>query len=318
MRRHTQCSILLLSLLLLANSNLYAQGYVDQNKVEPIITAQAIDSIKTMHKVHWHTYTYTDHDKNDSLSTWEELMKHVDSLPGHFTGLRQYIIELANRKTHKYFKDSSILVIPDSFAADYRAYSPYPFHYPAADTLVKLFIIDKYTQTFGAYENGWLVHWGILSTGSTNRKTPVGRYNFNWKDEFRLSNAAPPGERWELHYLFNFHVNWGIHVHQYSLPIGKAVSHGCVRVAMADAIWNYNWAHTWKYKQDTMVRNGTPVMVINNNPKNNRARHWEITTTKDTKETSTAITSLVRLPDNPATIPLGTYVQKLAPWNSGW
>lgn len=171
-------------------------------------------------------------------------------------------------------------------------------------------MIDKQTQTFGAYEFGKLVRWGILSSGSTNEKTPAGRYNFNWKAEYRLSNAAPPGEKWELYYLFNFQSKWGLHVHQYRLPIGKAVSHGCVRVAMADAVWNYNWANEWQHNGGRLVRNGTPVIVIRDNAKD-RPTQWTIR--------EGYVISEILLPSNLQDVPAGLHSTTLSvSWFSGW
>lgn len=302
---------LLLTATFILYSTLYtaAQGYVDQDTVRDLLNSQQT-SVDSITPVSWHEYIYDDHIEGNGLGNWTEFLAHVDSLPGYHTTMKRYIVELANRVTGDNFKKGMTLLIPDSFPQDYKAYSPYPFYYTAADTLPKLLIIDKHTQTFGAYEYGKLVRWGILSSGKTNDKTPAGRYNFNWKDDYRLSNAAPPGEKWELYYMFNFQAKWGIHVHQYSLPIGKPVSHGCVRVTMADAIWNYSWANGWIYESNTLVRNGTPVMVINENAKGKIA-HWQTD--------STAVTSLVLLPENLLVIPPGLHSSiSVISWFSGW
>lgn len=302
---------LLLTATLILYSTPYAaaQGYVDQDTVRDLLNSQQT-SVDSTTPVSWHKYIYDDRIKDNGLGNWSEFLAHIDSLPGHHTTIRRYIVELANRITGDNFKKGMTLLIPDSFPQDYKAYSPYPFYYTAADTLPKLLIIDKHTQTFGAYEYGKLVRWGILSSGKTNDKTPAGRYNFNWKDDYRLSNAAPPGEKWELYYMFNFQAKWGIHVHQYSLPIGKPVSHGCVRVTMADALWNYSWANGWIYESNTLVRNGTPVMVINENAKGKIA-HWQTD--------STAVTSLVSLPENLLAIPPGLHSSiSVISWFSGW
>ncbi|MCB0700444.1 MAG: L,D-transpeptidase [Chitinophagales bacterium] len=291
-------------------SGAYAQGYVDQQKVSSILNCQGGRGNSTLPQpVSWHLYHYINNNDTLHKGAWEQLMAHADSLPGVYQGYRRYIIELANRTEGNHFKVGNNILVPDSFPTDYRAYSPYPLHYPVADTIAKLFIIDKYTQTFGAYEHGKLVRWGLVSSGNTNKKTPAGRYNFNWKDSFRISNASPPGERWELPFMVNFHIKWGLHVHQYSLPIGKAVSHGCVRVAMADAYWNYKWANGTIWGNNSIKSNGTPVMVINDNPPANRAYHWLI---KDGM-----VQSLVHLPEDLYTIPTGSYMQTQADWLSG-
>lgn len=294
---------------LLAASQLLAQGYVDQDRVDSLLNSQSIpaDSIT---KVSWHIYEYKDYAPNSDSGAWTSFLAHIDSLPGTHADMKRYIIELANRITGEHFRASMQLLIPDSFPHDYKAYSPYPFNYMEAGTFPKLFVIDKYTQTFGAYEYGVLVRWGVLSSGSTNNKTPPGRYNFNWKEEFRLSNAAPPGETWELWYVFNFQSVWGLHLHQYALPIGKAASHGCVRLALADAKWLYNWAHEWVYKGGKPNRNGTPLIIINENPPY-RPAHWTI---EDGQ-----VRSSVKLPENIFEIPAGLHSNiKDAPWISGW
>lgn len=292
------------------NTPATAQGYVDQDRVARLQNTQNMP-VENLLKVSWHLYEYNDYIPDIEKGNWTSFLAHLDSIPGDDTAMKRYIVELSNRVTGDNFKNGRILLIPDSFAQDFKAYSPYPFYYAAADTVPKLFIIDKFTQTFGAYENGKLVRWGLLSSGKENDKTPPGRYNFNWKDEYRLSNAAPPGEKWELYYMFNFQSKWGVHVHQYALPINKPVSHGCVRVSMADAMWNYNWANGWVHEKGRLVRNGTPVMVINDNPKGNAA-HWQV---KDN-----GVQSLVQLPVNLLDIPRGMHssISERVPWLSGW
>lgn len=301
----------LFTTLLIINclSTATAQGYVDQDKVARLQNSQII-TVDSLKKVSWHTYQYGDNIPNNGLGNWSEFLAHIDSIPGADTSIKRYVVELSNRVTANNFKNGMVLLIPDSFVHDFKAYSPYPFYYTAADTVAKLFIIDKFTQTFGAYEYGKLIRWGILSSGSTNAKTPPGRYNFNWKAEYRLSNAAPEGEKWELYFMFNFQPVWGIHVHQYALPINKPVSHGCVRVSMADAKWNYKWANGWVHEKGKLVRNGTPVIVIHKNP-DNYAAHWQV---KEHK-----IQSLVHLPENLLEVPAGLHsTVSLAPWISGW
>lgn len=304
MLRQVFCTVL----LMLSFLYVPAQGYVDQAAVQPLIDCQDGDIDSVAH-ASWHIYTYGDNNKNDKKGNYTEFLEHIGLLPGGCNDLRRYVVELANRVTADNFKDGMELLVPDSFIQDYRAYSPYPFHYHAADTLPKLFIIDKYTQTFGAYEYGKLVRWGVLSSGNTNEKTPPGRFNFNWKDEYRLSNAAPPGEVWELRFMFNIYSKWGVHIHQYSLPISRPASHGCVRVAMADALWNYDWANEWVHEKGKLVRNGTPVMVINNNPPG-KVMHWLIK--------GGQVESLVTLPYDLMDVPAGAYEQKVADWESGW
>ncbi len=287
-----------------------AQGYLDQEKAYDLVNGQITD-VRNINKVDWHLYEYKDYIEGNKLGNWGEFLAHIDSLPGQHGEMRRYIVEISNRITGDNFKNGMLLLIPDSFPKDFKAYSPYPFLYVSAEPIPKLFIIDKFTQTFGAYEYGKLVRWGLLSSGKENDLTPPGRYNFNWKDEHRFSNAAPPGEEWEMFYVFNFQSKWGVHVHQYALPIGRPASHGCVRLSLADAIWNYYWANEWQHEKGRLVRNGTPVVVLHSNPKG-KAAHWQI---KDGK-----VISLVELPVNLADVPEGIYssISERVPWLSGW
>lgn len=265
-------------------TSVQAQGYVDQEKTTVLSNNQRGD-IQDVRKVSWHVYEYKAFSKTDKKGPWTKLMSYLDSLPGTHQHLRREIVELANRVTGDKLKTGRKLLIPNTFEEDYRAYSPYPFRYAAAAEIPKLFIIDKYTQTFGAYENGTLVRWGLVSTGSKDELTPNGKFHFTWKAEYRQSSAAPPGEVWEMYYMFNFEPKNGIHVHQYALPIASPASHGCVRLSIADAVWNYHWADG-----SSNGKKGTPVWVINHNPMG-RAAHWYLTDYGEVR-------SLVRLPDD--------------------
>lgn len=273
--------MLLLGLVISLSS--FGQGYVDQDKVEPLLNSQN-SALTEVEPVNWVVYDYKAFKKGDKNGPWTNLQEYIAEQPGD-NNYRLEVIELSNRVTGDKLQPGRMLVVPDRFPSDFRAYSPYPFEYAAASELPKLMIIDKYTQTFGAYEYGRLVRWGLVSTGSTNGKTPAGRYSFTWKAEYRESSAAPPGEVWKMHYMFNFEPRAGLHVHQYSLPISSPASHGCVRMTMADAIWNFNWADGW----DNGKKKGTPVWIINDNPAG-RAAHWHVG--PDNK-----VVSLVRLPE---------------------
>jgi hypothetical protein len=296
--------------VLLFTTGANAQGYLDQQGTYMLSESQVgdIDNIKP---VKWQVREYKDYNPNDKKGMWSELLAYADSMQGFHTSTnRRYIIEIANRVTGDNMKKGRMLLVPTTFPEDFRAYSPYPFYYEAAKELPKFMVVDKYTQTFGAYENGKLVRWGLVSTGRTNDLTPTGRFNFNWKAEYRQSSAAPPGEVWEMYWMFNIHAKYGIHVHQYALPISSPASHGCIRMSEADAKWNFNWANGWvQSEKGGLVRNGTPMMIINDNPAG-RAAHWEIN--------GNEVVSLVRLPRDLMDEPAGTYAQTASNWKSGW
>jgi hypothetical protein len=285
-------------LLLLAAFTAPAQGVVDQEAVRPVIENQHgdVDAVK---QVSWKPYAVKS----------GELRSQLDAIPGDYSLADKIkIIELANRVRLDYIKGGMKLMLPSSFPSDYRAYSPWPYYYEAAKGLPKLFVIDKYTQSFGAYENGKLGPWGLVSSGRSNSSTPAGRYNFTWKTYFKLSNAAPEGEVWKLYWVSDFYTKIGLHVHQYRLPINKAASHGCVRTAAPDAEWNYSWHNGWVGGDNgSPSRLGTPVIVINANPPGNAA-HWQIS--------GDGVQSRVHLPSSLYDYAL---VERLGPkWESGW
>jgi hypothetical protein len=169
------------------------------------------------------------------------------------------------------------LVLPDHYDLDFRAYAPFPRHWAGGATFDKLFVIHKGVQAWAAYENGRLARWGLVSTGKDESETPNGRYNFNWRELHRVSTLSPPGQSWDMRWVFNFYDERGIHVHQYyALPTDGAASHGCVRLMTADAQWIYDWADGWVTVNGTadaglasrgrILRQGTTVLVLGEQP----------------------------------------------------
>lgn len=290
----------MISFSVLFSASAHAQGVVDQEAVRAVTQDQHGD-IANVRRVEWQIHT---------VKSRAALKDTLAALPGQYSlDDRIRIVELANRVTMGNIKTGRKLIIPKEFNTDYRAYSPWPYTYSAALGMPKLFMIDKRSQTFGAYENGKLAHWGLVSTGRSNGLTRAGRYNFTWKTYYKLSNAAPEGEKWHLYWVFDFYSKIGLHVHQYRLPINKPASHGCVRMARADAQWNYTWARGWVNNSNGGVsRNGTPVMVINSNPSNNVAISWK-------KSEDGSVASNVNPPGDPYSYSM---VERHAKWESGW
>ena len=201
------------------------------------------------------------------------------------------------------------IVLPSVMDADPRAFSPFPRTYAGAAGFDKLFVIDKTVQGWAAYENGRLARWGLVSTGADGSETPSGRFNFNWKEEYRESTLAPPGETWVMRWVFNFHDRRGIHVHQYyALPTTGAASHGCVRLMTADAQWIYDWADGWRTSnggaerglasRGRIIEQGTTVLVLGEAPDGAPQRFRDVDGTPELIR--------VELPDDPYSVPPGT------------
>ncbi len=223
---------------------------------------------------------------------------------------RSLLVELINRRLMSEVELGDTLIVPTDWDLDMRAYSPYPRYYPGARSLDKLFIIDKTTQAWAAYENGELSRWGPVNTGARESPTPAGRYNFNWREPYRVSSLSPSDEPWEMYWVFNIHNERGIHVHQYAFPTGGPTSHGCVRLLDADAKFIYSWADPWKTSggdgfassQSRIIAAGTTVLVLGEDPVD-RPRPF-------TFRRRYPILHRIELPADPFDVPAGTDQQK--------
>lgn len=198
-------------------------------------------------------------------------------LYGRYGEENKGLLQLLNRNDLDDLRPGDTLVVPTDLTLDFRAYSPYPRYYPGARDIEKLVVLDKSIQAFAAYEWGRLERWGIINTGTESARTPAGRFNVNWKQDYRVSTLSPgygssdpDAELWEMYWVMNIHEARGIHLHQYALPMGGPASHGCVRLSDPDARWLYGWTETWdKTGGDeissvgaTIHGQGTMVLVI--------------------------------------------------------
>lgn len=287
-----------------------AQSYVNQTDVENVLFQNRIDDLDALPDVSYHYFVIGDGRSNTVLArnTFYKIIGDGDSGVGRE---RSKLVELLNRRLMGNVDIGDTLVVPDTFDLDFRAYSPFPRHYEGAREFDKLFIIHKTIQAWAAYEYGELARWGIVNTGAEESPTPTGRFNFNWKTEYRVSSLSPPGERWEMYWVFNFHNPRGIHIHQYPMPTGGPTSHGCVRLVDIDARWIYEWADPWRVANglvdigsigSPIEEPGTTVLVLGEDPEGDPIPFMF--------GDRSPIPNRVELPDHPYDVPAGTDQQE--------
>lgn len=234
----------------------------------------------------------------------------------------EYVINLLNRRPSlDGLQKGDTLIVPTNLSLDVRAYSPFPRQYPQSKPFGKMIVVDKTLQLYAAYQDGDLIRWGMINTGSNENRTPNGRFNINWKMPRRISSLSPgvldpknSTEMWVLRNVQNIHESRGIHFHQYFMPISGPASHGCIRMPLGDADWMYGFTDGWttngKGDEISCVgacrieQQGTTVLVLGNDPKPNKPiRFFK---KKDGKPELKAIAP----PTNPYRIAAGTPQQR--------
>ena len=231
----------------------HAQDYMNQEALEQLLEQRSHD-LESLPEVQYNYYIVKETSR----------LRARLRLYQKFGVENKQLIQLLNRNLLENLRQGDTLVIPNVFVRDLRAYSPFPRYYPGARNFDKLVVIDKSIQAFGAYEYGQLVRWGLVNTGEESYRTPTGRFNFNWKMEYKRSSMNPD---WEMYWVFNFHEKRGLHIHQYAMPTGGPASHGCVRMVDADARWLFNWADTWVKRNGRILKQGTTLLIIGEDPK---------------------------------------------------
>lgn len=285
-----------------------AQYFINQTAMEDILT-ECPANLRSMPEVHY-DYFVLYSSRNNNVLARNNLYKVIGEGDLELGQRRARLVEMINRKLVEFTNIGDTLVVPSRYDLNFCAYSPFPRYYNGASGIDKLFIIDKALQAFAAYENGQLRRWGIVNTGAAVSPTPNGRFNFNWREEHRVSSLSPPGEPWDMYWVLNFHNGRGIHIHQYAMPTGGPRSHGCVRMIDEDAQWMYNWADTWQTTlgngfgsdRGKILKQGSMVLVLNEDP---TSAPSPFTYGERYPEIRTAT-----LPDDPWSIPPGTEQQR--------
>ncbi|MAQ93271.1 L,D-transpeptidase [Rubrivirga sp. SAORIC476] len=281
----------------------------NQDRLAELLYANRVDDIAEVPVVSYRYHTLA-HESGNSILARHMLYEEVgdgDAREGRdrLNGMVAFLngVFISDLRT------GDTIVLPSQTDVDPRAFSPFPRDYPGARDFDKLFVIDKSVQAWAGYENGRLARWGLVSTGAEGSETPNGRFNFNWKELHRVSTLSPPGQSWDMRWVFNFHDARGIHVHQYyALPTTGAASHGCVRLMTADAQWIYNWADGWRTtnggaeramaSRGRILEQGTTVLVLGEAPDGAPQRFRDVDGTPE----------LIRvdLPDDPYSVRPGT------------
>ena len=249
-----------------------AVTYFSQSWLVDTMDRRTSESIRDVPRVHYSYYV---------VPQGQNRLEARLALYNEFGGDRDLIkplLWLLNRDDLENLSPGDTLVVPTHFGLDFRAYSPFPRYYPGAAGLDKIVILDKEIQAWGAYERGELARWGIINTGVESARTPSGRFNVNWKEEYRVSTLSPgygkpegAGDLWEMYWVMNLHEARGIHMHQYALPTSGPASHGCIRMLEPDAKWLYGWTDTWTVENQRdhissvgakITDQGTVVLII--------------------------------------------------------
>ncbi|MBT8400598.1 MAG: L,D-transpeptidase [Rhodothermia bacterium] len=284
------------------------QQFINQTAASEIVSNQD-GPIEDLPDIYYQYYVLRDSRNNTNLAR-ATLYKVLGRGDVELGKKRSVLVGLLNRVLINGLAVGDTLVIPNLFEQDFRAYSPFPRYYTGGRDFEKLFIIDKTIQAFAGYEYGKLVRWGIVNTGAKESPTPTGRYNFNWKTEYRISSLSPPDEPWEMWWVFNFHQARGIHIHQFAMPTGGPTSHGCVRLIDDDAMWAYHWADAWTTTRGSdfgsesgrLIDQGTTVLVVGDDPDGKPQPFiWN---------KKLPVLKTVVLPDHPYDVPPGTDQQK--------
>jgi lipoprotein-anchoring transpeptidase ErfK/SrfK len=102
-------------------------------------------------------------------------------------------------------------------------------------------VVDLSTQMTYAYQDGGLVFSALVSTGLPATPTVQGEYAIWHKTEAQTMTGPGynlPNVQWVMY----FYQGYGFHGTYWHNNFGNPMSHGCVNMTNADALWLYNFA----------------------------------------------------------------------------
>jgi len=105
----------------------------------------------------------------------------------------------------------------------------------------KEIVVDLSEQRAYAYEDGYIVFEGRISSGKRGRETPNGEFRILEKKRYHRSNLWPkPNGGAKMNYMLRL-TNTGIAMHLGYVP-GYPASHGCIRMKNGFAQRMFRWA----------------------------------------------------------------------------
>jgi lipoprotein-anchoring transpeptidase ErfK/SrfK len=100
-------------------------------------------------------------------------------------------------------------------------------------------------QTLVAYEGDTPYFTTLVSTGTYGHPTHTGLHTVRQKTRTMVMNGTEEGDRYRVEAVSNvmfFHSDLALHTAYWHDRFGRAVSHGCVNLAPADAQRMFGWA----------------------------------------------------------------------------
>ncbi len=234
----------------------------DKKDIEPQLTEKQLDSLRILDtlrkydsmypKITYSRFHISDYKK---LKELRRMIRETDS--------NKYVLRVfntLNRKSTGYLRIGETVVLADSAVADKKAYSIFPYYYPAGRDISKIVFVSNEYQAFGAYEYGRLVQFGATNTGKERTPTYPGRYALVWKEKEHRSSLD---SNWKMPFTWNIHAEAGSAFHQFTMP-GRPVSHSCCRLFRNDAKWLYYWGKGFKRDSNRkrIPLSGTPVIIL--------------------------------------------------------
>lgn len=159
---------------------------------------------------------------------------------------RQYwdLVLRVNRIDERHLPAGKNIFIPKDFKKT-GIFCPVSKGYAELAPIAKALVVFLDLQYFGAYENGNLIFWGPISSGTKNNKTPKGDFRVLWKTRHYHSKKYDA----KMPFAVNFSKE-GYFFHSQSLP-GRPASHGCIRLLKKDAQRIFGW-----------IKKGDKIIII--------------------------------------------------------